>query len=369
METCDALVVGGGPAGSCCAGRLRQGGLDVLLLDKEIFPRQKPCAGWITPAVFEMLAIDAEEYRHGRVLQDFSSFYTGVINGGAALVRYGKTVSFGIIRSEFDHYLLQRSEVRQSLGETVISVERRNGEWLVNGHIRARMLVGAGGQFCPVARCLGAKVGQEPVVAAQVSESALSPAEGRVCRIRSDTPELFFCRDMKGYGWLIRKGSYLNIGLGRVDSVTLGRHFKEFCAFAMQRWHIPSRISGSFQGHAYRFYGGEGRRRCCDDGVLLIGDAAGVANPHSGEGIQPSIASALLAAETILAADGDYRRDNLEPYVAQLDRHFGGDTMKTPSSSPALSRLSQFIGARLITNSYFARHVVLDRWFLHANRQ
>ncbi|MBV5339661.1 MAG: FAD-dependent monooxygenase [Deltaproteobacteria bacterium] len=69
METCEVLVVGGGPAGSTCAGKLVQEGLDVLLLDKELFPREKPCAGWITPVLFEALELDAEEYRQGRVLQ------------------------------------------------------------------------------------------------------------------------------------------------------------------------------------------------------------------------------------------------------------------------------------------------------------
>ena len=49
--TCDALIVGGGPAGSSCARQLRRAGLDVLIMDKQEFPRDKVCAGWITPAV------------------------------------------------------------------------------------------------------------------------------------------------------------------------------------------------------------------------------------------------------------------------------------------------------------------------------
>ena len=365
MESCEVLVIGGGPAGSVCAGRLRQAGFDVLLMDREIFPRRKPCAGWITPEVFKALAIDAEEYREGRVLQDFSSFRTGVINGESVVVSYGKTVSYGIRRSEFDHYLLQRSAVKQYMGESATEMERRNGEWIVNGHIRARLLVGAGGHFCPVARRLGSKIGREEIVSSQVAEAVLSPEEVRRCRIRPDTPELFFCADMKGYGWLIRKGNFLNVGLGRVDKVTLGRYLKDFCTFVMRIRNIPSRISESFQGHAYRLYGSEERRRCVDDGVLLIGDAAGVANQFSGEGILPAIESALIAAETIIAAKGDYRREHLDSYASQLDHCFGGDNLKMPSS-PFLSRLYRFIGARLITNNYFARHVVLDRWFLHA---
>lgn len=367
METCEVLVVGGGPAGSTCAGRLRQAGLDVLLLDKESFPRQKPCAGWIPPALLEAAGIDREEYRQGRVLQEINSFRTGLMNGTSVVTRYGRTVSYGILRSEFDHYLLQRSSVRQQLGEPVKTMNWKDGWWLVNERIRARLLVGAGGHFCPVARRLGAKIGTEEVVVAQVAESPLSPEEGRMCSVRPDTPELFFCRDLKGYGWLFRKGNVLNVGLGRMDMDNLARHTRDFCTLLRQHMDLPIRLTGGLQGHSYRLYGGEGRRRCVSDGVLLIGDAVGVAYPHSGEGILPSIESALLAAETILAANGDYRSDNLEPYAARLDLRFGHSNSRIPASS-VFSRLSRFVGARLLSTSWFARHIVLDSWFLHADQ-
>ena len=369
MESCEVLVVGGGPAGSTCAGRLRQTGLDVLLLDKERFPRQKPCAGWITPEVLETLGIDCEEYRQERVLQEISSFRTGLMYGPEVVTKYGRAVSYGIRRYEFDHYLLQRCCVRQSLGEPVTTLYRKGGWWLVNGgHIRARMLVGAGGHFCPVARLLGADIGREEVVAAQAAEFAMSPEEEQSCRIQSDTPALFFCRDMKGYGWLFRKGSYLNIGLGRMDTGNLVRHTRDFSTFLKQHMDLPSSFSGRFQGHAYRLYERQGRRTCVSDGALLIGDAAGVAHPQSGEGILPAIESALLAAETILAANGDYRSDNLEPYAVRLAGRYDGGSAKIPTS-PVYSKLSRFIGARLLSNSWFARHIVLDNWFLHTNRK
>ena len=368
MDSCDVLVVGGGPAGSTCAGRLKQGGLDVLLMDREVFPRQKPCAGWITPAVLQTLGVDGEEYRQGRVLQDIRSFRTGLIDGPGLVTRYGITVSYGIRRSEFDHYLLQRSGVRQALGEPAATLERKDGCWIVNGRIRARMLVGAGGHYCPVARRLGARIGREEVIVAQSAEYAMSQEEERLCRVQPDTPELFFCRDMKGYGWLFRKGSFLNIGLGRRDTLHLGRHTSDFCRFLETRGDVPAGFNGRFRGHAYLLYGGEGRRRAVSDGALLIGDAAGVAYPQSGEGIMPSIESALLAAETILAANGDYRSDNLEPYSARLDLRFGHSNTRIPSS-PGFSRLSRFIGARLLSTSWFARHIVLDSWFLHADQK
>lgn len=367
MDTCDVLIVGGGPAGSTCAGKLRQAGLDVLLLDKATFPRDKPCAGWITPKVLATLTIDREEYSRGRVLQEISAFRTGLMDGAEVVTRYGKTVSYGIRRCEFDHYLLQRSAVRQALGTPVTTLARHDGWWLVNGSIRARLMVGAGGHHCPVARLLGAKIGSEEVIVAQAAEFAMSPDQERLCCTPADTPALYFSRDMKGYGWLFRKGRFLNIGLGRMDTNNLGRHTRDFCAFLQQRGDLAPGFSGRFQGHAYLLYGRQGGRTCVSDGALLIGDAAGLAQPQSGEGILPAVESALLAADTILAANGDYRRANLEPYAARLATRFGSGSMEIPSS-PISSGLLRFLGARLLSSRWFARHIVLDRWFLHTRQ-
>ena len=71
MEYCDVLIVGGGPAGSTLAWRLRNCGLDTVILDKSTFPREKVCAGWITPAVTDLLHID-DEYSREHVLQPIS---------------------------------------------------------------------------------------------------------------------------------------------------------------------------------------------------------------------------------------------------------------------------------------------------------
>ena len=60
MDSCDVLIVGCGPAGTSCAWGLRHAGLDVMLLDKAAFPRDKVCAGWITPEVVESLQIDPQ---------------------------------------------------------------------------------------------------------------------------------------------------------------------------------------------------------------------------------------------------------------------------------------------------------------------
>jgi flavin-dependent dehydrogenase len=152
---CDALIVGGGPAGSTCARALRRAGLDVLVLDAAVCPRDKVCAGWITPQVVTSLDLDVDEYRRGRTFQPISRFRVGLIGGGDDTeTEYGRQVSFGIRRCEFDHYLLERSGARVKTGTPVTSLHRDGDLWIVNGEIRTPLLIGAGGHFCPVARAV-----------------------------------------------------------------------------------------------------------------------------------------------------------------------------------------------------------------------
>src|SRR5580704_18943276 len=108
MEACDVLIVGGGPAGSSCAWGLRNSGLDVVILDSQIFPRDKVCGGWITPGVLTDLKVDPCEYGRERVLQPITRFRVGPIGRPALETEYGEPVSYGIRRREFDDYLLRR---------------------------------------------------------------------------------------------------------------------------------------------------------------------------------------------------------------------------------------------------------------------
>src|SRR5438034_8817232 len=98
METCDCLIVGGGPAGSSCARALAAAGFDVIVLDKAEFPRDKVCAGWITPAVVDELQIDLDDFQRGRTLQPITGFRTSLIDGPQIDTTYDRVVSYGIRR-------------------------------------------------------------------------------------------------------------------------------------------------------------------------------------------------------------------------------------------------------------------------------
>lgn len=365
---CDVLVVGGGPAGSSMAWALRRAGMDVMILDKKPFPRDKVCAGWITPFIVDELQFDTQEYAQEHIIQPITAFLTGLIGQERDIyTAYQQPVSYGIRRCEFDHYLLMRSGARLRLGEGLKDMRRVNGMWRINDEIETPLVIGAGGHFCPVARAMGNRLGRgETVVAAQEIEFELDAGQKRQCRIQGDTPELYFCRDLRGYGWCFRKGDYLNIGLGREDNHHLADHVEAFCDFLKWRGKVLGSIESRFSGHAYLLYN-SAERTIVQDGVLLVGDAAGLAYAQSGEGIRPAIESALLAAEVIGQARGDYAYANLVPYEQRIEERFGvRDKGMLDRLMPAW--VKQTVGRRLLSNEWFSRNVLLDRWFLHSDQ-
>ena len=104
MRTCDVLIVGGGPAGSTAAAKLRRAGADVLVLDRERLPRLKLCAGWITPEVVSDLGMDLASYPYR--LLTFPRLRVHLGNASCIPV---PCVQHSIRRFEFDAWLLERS--------------------------------------------------------------------------------------------------------------------------------------------------------------------------------------------------------------------------------------------------------------------
>jgi len=364
MDCADVVIVGGGPAGAACAWRLQQSGLDVVVVDAATFPRDKPCAGWITPQVVAALSIDLDDYRGGRVLQPVTGFRVGVIgsSGAACLVRYERPVSYAIRRCEFDHYLLERSRARLACGARATAIRRADGRWIVDDRFAAPMLVGAAGHWCPVATLLNGRVPTPALVAAQEFECAL----GRLateCRVEPGIVEVDFASDLSGYGWCVRKDDFLNVGFGAYGSHAIAPAASRFVDALIAAGRMPAGLSYRWRGHAYLT---RSRPRTVSDGVLLAGDAVGLADPRSGEGIRPAVESGLLAAETIVAADRDYRRERLVRYESLLGRRF---VSARPTRTRLWERLSAAMPAgvamHVLRSPWFIRNVILDRWFLH----
>jgi len=366
MTEFDVLIVGGGPAGSTMAWYLRDSGLRVAIMDKAEFPRNKTCAGWVTPEVMDELQLNLADYQQHHVLQAVHGFRISHIGGREVDTRLAdKPVSYGICRSEFDAYLLNRCGAELILHTKFKSMHYQHDKWWVNDTYAAKLVVGAGGHFCPVARALGARPGSgERTVVAQEIEFPMTPAQQAECSVCGDVPELFFCKDLQGYGWVVRKGDYLNVGLGREDPNRLAEHVTEFSQGLKKQGKIPLDTPDKFPGHAYLLYP-HAIRELIQDGVLLIGDAAGLAYPQSGEGIRPAVESAMMAARVVRSAEGDYSRKSLQAYCEQLTERFG-DRQPAPDLMERLPQsIKAFVAHRLLSYQWFAQHVVMDRWFLH----
>src|ERR1044072_8979579 len=126
MRRFDAVIVGGGPAGSTCSRALRQAGWNVAVLDRARFPRDKVCGGWITPAVFRLLDIAPDAYRAaGLTLQEITGFSTSVIGGAPIETRYARVVSYAIRRCEFDNFLLRRAGAAVIDNTPLVTLRRR----------------------------------------------------------------------------------------------------------------------------------------------------------------------------------------------------------------------------------------------------
>jgi flavin-dependent dehydrogenase len=283
-------------------------------------------------------------------------------------VDYGRVVSYGIRRCEFDHYLLARAGARLRLGEPLRTLERTGDGWRINKELEARVLVGAGGHFCPVARAVWPdSADPEPVIAAQEIEFRLEEGTAAAGQSsRPEIPELTFTRDLLGYGWVVRKGAYLNIGLGRRDTHALSAHVARFVDFLREKGRIPSRLPDRFKGHAYLLYP-DAKRPLAGDAFLLVGDSAGLSYGRSGEGIRPAVESGLLAARQLFDTKGRYDADALSAYARAVENRFGprspGTTFDPTRILPRAWR--EAAAGRMLATRWFAERFVVRRWFLH----
>ena len=145
MEVVDAIIVGGGPAGSSCAWKLKEAGVDAIVLDRETFPRTKLCAGWVTPEALRDLELDSGSYPLGLITFEELHLHWKWVS-----VKL-KSRQHSIRRYEFDDFLLRRSEARV-VHHRVRDIRRDGGDYVIDEQWRWREPVGAGGTPWPVFR-------------------------------------------------------------------------------------------------------------------------------------------------------------------------------------------------------------------------
>lgn len=299
METYDAIIVGGGPAGSSCASVLTKSGLNTLLIDRAKFPRVKLCAGWLSHAVWETLGISPKEYTRG--LWEWNNVRIHFRGRKYNIRSHG----YFVRRFEFDDFLLRRSNVRTIEDYNVSKIEKDNeGYWIIDSQFRAKYLIGAGGTHCPVARSLFPKP-DNLQCGTQEREFEGSLEEIEACRAGKDgEPEILLHDDMKGYSWNVPKGRWLNVGTGTKIAREVVPAWAKARAFfeGNGTGTIPfsSRpLLDKMKGHGYISFSSNRIKECQADNAFLIGDALGLAQPMTGEGILPAVLSGKLCGTAI----------------------------------------------------------------------
>ena len=290
MREAGIIVVGGGPAGSSCARRLRERGHDVLVLDLADFPRLKLCAGWVTPEVLEDLDITPADYPHRLLTFDHLHFHAKGL--GLKL----RCRQHSVRRYEFDAWLLERSGA-PVVKHRVRDIRREGDHFVIDDAFRCRRLVGAGGTRCPVYRTLFRDVNErahERQVVTFEHEFEHDWQSGE-CHL------WFFDHGLPGYAWYVPKErGWLNIGVGGMASTlkAKGDDIKT-------HWrHLGERLAAEgllapreFDAAGYSYYVRGGVEVVERDGAYICGDAVGLATTDMGEGIGP--ASGLRVADAI----------------------------------------------------------------------
>ncbi|HJV89917.1 MAG TPA: geranylgeranyl reductase family protein [Holophagaceae bacterium] len=310
--TFDIAIVGAGPAGSVCAWALARQGKSVLLLDKAPFPRVKPCGGGVSPQVGRWLPFDLSP---AISLRPSKLRFTWKAREDAVELDLGEDLLWMVRREVFDQLLADHATAEGATFESDCALRglvREAGAWRLDtsrGDHRAKIVVAADGALGPTAKLLGLRPATRALVGAIEAESPVPPAD-------PDVVHLDFGTVKAGYLWNFPKADGQSCGIG----VFRGR----------QATALDERLEGYLQGFDLSLAGchrmahpillWDGDRPLHAENALVIGEAAGVVDPLTAEGIRPAIWSGLKAAEVLLATP---EGGSLATYTAVMTETLG----------------------------------------------
>ena len=320
MERFDALVVGAGPAGSATAIRLARDGARVLLADRARFPRDKPCGGGLTGRAVRELPVDVSP-----VVED-------VVRTLEVRLRYRKRFErrseaplvLMTQRRRLDAFLVEQAtaagaDFRDGATVEGLTVEPDGAALTVDGRrVHGRVVVGADGVNGKLARVAGIGGGTLYGIALEGNGPLPAGQQGRASVELGVVPG--------GYGWVFPKDGHANYGVGgwASEGPLLREHLRRLC----EAHGVELSSLTDLHGRRLPIRRTTAARR---GPVILVGDAAGLVDPLSGDGIYEALVSARLASAAILAS-------RLDDYEAELGAALGRFAATSWKAKLALDR-------------------------------
>jgi geranylgeranyl reductase family protein len=335
VERFDAIVVGAGPAGSTAAFRLSSAGARVLLLDRACFPRDKPCGGGLTYRAVRELPVPVEP-----VVEDVvHRFQLGFRYKRQFERRTDEPLILMTQRRRLDAHLAEQAaaagaDFRDGVRATALELGDDGAVVRFDGSAAsARVVVGADGVNGLAARALGLTGRRQHGVALEGNVPHVHAHEdyrGRAVVELATVPG--------GYAWVFPKGDHVNVGVGGWESE--GPRLREHLERACAGYGLPAERLESLRGYRLPM---RGLRDPVSRGrALLVGDAAGLVDPLSGDGMYEAFVSSRLAAETALELlEG--RASTLEAYALRLEAALGRTLTASWKAKYALDRFPRLV--------------------------
>jgi geranylgeranyl reductase family protein len=345
----DVIIAGAGPAGSTCARACAKAGLRTLLLEWDSFPRPKPCGGALSERGLSHLG-----FRLPPELIAQECFGVRLHYGPYTVeVRKDQRIAVMVDREQFDQYLadraveggavlLQEEPVHNiTMGTDRVEVRTPKGQY------QARCLIGADGANSVVGRTIRPMFPRDEIFAALVGSF---PADDREIAARANgLLELYFGVAPMGYGWVFPHKGRFSVGV-MGQAMEFDAPQKVFSAFSSSVGMPVDRP----RGHTIPI--GGIRRMVIGRRTILVGDAAGFADPFHGEGMANAILSGKLAAQAVV--DGiNGKKDALTTYQRECDRLIVREMEVALSMAQMLERYP-----KLFLAIFFSDTTALDKY-------
>ena len=320
----DIAISGLGPAGATFLRRISGKGFKIIGFDRENFPRKKLCAGGLTPKAYNLLKGLFPEL--DRVVRVQSKRFILINGSNRAEVSADTPLAYLTDREELDNFLfnsISNQDFEIHTGESVLSLEKEDGFWKVRTDketYTARVVIAADGVNSRIARQFN------------VNRNIGFTYEVDVEFEWDDSILIDFSNFSWGYYWIFPKGDFVTTGLGEFKSKTKGLKGKLF------QFNKKHGIKGKLRfQRGFPIPSGKRKNDVYRERLLLLGDAGGLVDPLTGEGIYYAVKSGMIAAEVVAKSFEEGNLEILKLYRELVDRVMG----------------SEFFWAKVVGNLFF----------------